>query len=195
MKKEDGSDTYGLSQIGDVLGRDFEIIARKWMEKERKELANASNAHRSELRNQIPKYLKALGAVLSTEKEGRIDHHLLARDHGIQRWTVGWVLSEVVADYQLLQITILEHLAEAMKRSLTIEEMKTFGAFIDEAIMVAVTAFTAESESELRSLNETLEERVIERPRLAEDRAEKLKKIAIELTKNRKDVPKTLLSK
>jgi hypothetical protein len=140
------------------------------MEKERKELANASNSHREALRNQIPKYLQELGVVLSTEKDGLIDHHLLARDHGIHRWTVGWVLSEVAADYQLLQITILEHLAKAVKRSLTIEEMKTFGAFIDEAIMVAVTAFTAESESELRSLNETLEERVIERTIFAGER-------------------------
>ena len=37
MKKEEGSSRYGLSQIGDILCRDFEIITKKWIEKERKE--------------------------------------------------------------------------------------------------------------------------------------------------------------
>ncbi len=181
--KKDISMNFDLSRIAAIIAADAEIITGKWMEKERRELSIASNAHRVELRNLIPKYLTALAAELSRSEAEKIDHYLLARDHGIQRWEANWRLDEVIADYQLLQITLLEHLAEALKRNLAIQEMITIGIFIDDAIIIAVTAFTEQSESALRSLNETLEERVLERTRVAKDKEAKLRKAGIDLIK------------
>jgi len=109
--------------------------------------------------------------------------HRIARDHGIQRWRVGWSLQEVVADYQLLQITVLEHLSQSLDRSVSIGEMKTIGSYIDDAIRIAVSAFTDQAQNELRSLNEALEKRVVERTRLAEDQSRRLKKAAVDLIK------------
>ncbi|MFZ1199897.1 MAG: ATP-binding protein, partial [Desulfobacterales bacterium] len=136
-----------------------------------------------ELRDMIPKYLRALGAELMEDENGQPECYLIAREHGRQRWQAGWKLNEVVADYQLLQITILEHMADLLKRSLTVEEMKTTGSYIDDAIIDAVTAFAEQSQSELKTLNQTLEERVRERTALAERRLAKLRKAALDLIK------------
>ncbi len=172
-----------FSEIGGILVADAEIITGKWMEKERRELASPANAHRKELRDMIPKYLRALGAELAGDENGQPERYLIAREHGRQRWQAGWKLNEVVADYQLLQITILEHLSDLLKRPLTVEEMTTTGSYIDDAIIDAVAAFTEQSQSELKELNQTLEERVRERTGLAEGRLAKLRQAAIDLIK------------
>lgn len=172
-----------LGEIGDLIFKNAEIIADMWMKKERGKLKSASGAHRDELKNLIPNFLRALGAELSSTDGEQTGHQMLARDHGIQRWQSDWKLNEVFADYQLLQITILEFLDGSLKRSLTVDEMKTIGSYIDEANIIAVTAFMNQSEGELLRLNQTLEERVIERTELAESRADKLKKAAIDIIK------------
>ncbi|MFZ0613276.1 MAG: ATP-binding protein [Desulfobacterales bacterium] len=172
-----------FSEIGGILVADAEIITGKWMEKERHELASSKNAHRKELRDMIPKYLRALGAELAGDENGLPERYLIAREHGRQRWQTGWKLNEVVADYQLLKITVLEHLADLLKRSLTVEEMKTTGSYIDDAIIDAVTAYTERSKGELKALNQTLEERVRDGIGLTESRLAKLRKAAVDLIK------------
>lgn len=181
MRSKADTPTPGLSEIGRILARDAETITATWLVKDRRALSSASGAHREELRNMIPEYLKALGAELSSAAAAQSGRNRSARIHGIHRWQSGWALNEVVADYQLLQITILDHLTECLQRPLAMEEMKTLGACIDDAIREAVTSFADHSQEELRAINATLEERIRERSRLAEDRAQRLKRAARDL--------------
>ncbi|HHP7236408.1 MAG TPA: hypothetical protein ACFCUC_17385 [Desulfobacterales bacterium] len=183
MKSKADSSTSGLADIGHILVRDAEAITATWLAKERRALSSASGAHREELRNMIPKYLKALGAELSSTAASQGERDRSARIHGIHRWQNGWALNEVVADYQLLQITILDHLTECLHRPLSMEEVKALGVYIDDAIREAVTTFADHSQEELRAINKTLEERIRERTRLAEDRAQRLKRAARDLIK------------
>jgi signal transduction histidine kinase len=170
-----------LPEIGNILSNRASAISQLWMDKARRELDQASNAHREVLRDMIPEFLKVLGKALCEPGDEMLSRDIIARDHGLQRFEVGWKLNEVVADYQLLQIVLFEYVATCLKRSFTLTEINTIGAYLDEAIMVAVVAFAHESERALKSLNETLEERVIARTRQAEEKAAKLRKAAQEL--------------
>ena len=175
------TENSNLSEIGRMLTDNASHISDIWMDKARQELDTASNAHRETLKDMIPEFLKALGVELCKPGEEMVARDIIARDHGLQRFDVGWNLNEVVADYQLLQIVLFEYIGNRLKRSFTITEINTIGAYLDEAIMVAVVTFTNQSERALKSLNETLEERVLARTRQADEKAEKLRKTAQEL--------------
>lgn len=179
------SSNSNLPEIGTIITDNTAHISQIWMDQARRELDQASNAHREALRNMIPTFLKVLGEEFCKPGDEMIGRHLLARDHGLQRFDVGWKLNEVVADYQLLQIVLFEYIGNRLKRSFTIKEINTIGSYMDEAIMIAVVAFTNESEKTLKSLNETLEERVIARTKQAAEKAEKLRKAAQELIRTR----------
>lgn len=176
-----------LKEIGTLLTNNAEQIIQQWIDKTRHEFDRASYAHRKKLKDMIPKFLKVLGEDLCKPGNEMIGCHLIAREHGLQRFDVGWKLKEVIADYQLLQIVLFEYIGNELKRPFTITEINTLGSYMDEAIMVAVVAFTNESEKALKNLNETLEERVLERTKQAGIKTEKLRKTAIELIRSKQD--------
>ena len=85
-------------------------------------------------------------------------HSAPAREHGKQRWEVGWSLPEVVRDYQILRLVLFEYLEETLDRPLYFREIMAIGLALDEAISASVTAYTRQREASLREQAEALKE-------------------------------------
>ncbi len=185
MKATKDSTPQGFSEIGDILVRDADIITGKWMEQERGVLPSARQAHRDELKNLIPGYLRVLGSDLAKTGMVNSDSQRLARDHGVQRLQSDWNLNDVIADYQILQVTVLEHLSEILHRSLTVDEMKAIGSDIDEAVMVAVEAFITQSQGELLALKKKYEKQIEDKIRFADARISRLRNTTVDLIKSK----------
>jgi hypothetical protein len=114
-----------FEEIGKLIRSSAMEVIDGWMKSARGEQDSASSAHRDELRNQLPMFLEQLGAELvarGTQREPQRD--AVARSHGQERWEHGWQLDEVIRDYQLLRIILLDHLEVNLSRKLNLEEVK-----------------------------------------------------------------------
>ncbi len=130
--------------IGTVIGRDAGIIVDKWARRAIDEQPSAKRVHHDVLLDHLPTFLWELGKGLADA--GSTDsfrHCRPAGLHGDQRWETGWSIEEVVRDYQLLRIVVIEHLHETVERTLTTHEIMALGVYIDDAIASSVTAFLA----------------------------------------------------
>ena len=185
MKESDDSTRQGFSEIGGILVRDAEIITGKWVEKERSVVSNSRAAHRDGLKNYIPGYLRTLGSDLTKTGMKNSNSQRLARDLGAQRRPPDLKLSDVIADYQHLQVTLLEHLSEILRRSLTVDEMKAIGSDIDAAVMVAVEEFVNHSQAELQAVKRKYEKQIEENTRFADARISGLTNTTVDLVKSK----------
>ena len=82
------------------------------------------------------------------------DSDASARSHGRQRWDLGWSLEEVIRDYQVLRVVLLEHLDEQLERKLNLEEIKAIGILLDDAIQHAVVTYVEYQEHHLEESEE-----------------------------------------
>jgi len=131
-------------EIGNVLERDAELMIERWSRRAAFEQPKAQRVHQAALRDDLPNFLRALGRRLKTATgdEGHAEQHsLVAANHGEQRWESGWSLPEVVHDYQILRLVILDYLEEVLRRPLTSHETMAIGLGLDEAIAASVTTY------------------------------------------------------
>lgn len=85
-------------------------------------------------------------AAIGNEPSSR--HCRPAETHGDQRWDVGWSITEVVRDYQLLRLELIEHLDRTLHRQLTVNEILALNTAIDDAIATSVTTYHAAQEQD-----------------------------------------------
>ncbi|MBL9122474.1 MAG: response regulator [Planctomycetaceae bacterium] len=144
-------------EIGELISRDAELLTDRWSQRARQEQPTAQDAHHAELRDELPSFLRALGTALG-ESEGRVPsrHRLLAVEHGEQRWESGWRLGELVRDYQILRLVLLDHLDQELDRPLSVREVMAIGLGLDEAIGAAVVTYVAYQSSRLRDADERI---------------------------------------
>ena len=134
-------------EIGTLIRSSAPEVIDIWMSAARREQDSAKSAHREELRNHLPLFLEQLGAELvsrGTQREQQRD--AAARSHGEHRWEHGWQLDEVVRDYQLLRIVLIDHLDSTLSRKLNLEEIKAIGLLLDDAIEDAVVTYVRQQE-------------------------------------------------
>jgi signal transduction histidine kinase len=94
--------------------------------------------------DQLPLLLQARGRALKQCGDSDAHQHFIsAVEHGEQRWESGWSLTEVVRDYQLLQLVVLEYLEVMLNRPLLFREVMAVGVFINDAIAASIAAFVA----------------------------------------------------
>lgn len=137
-------------EIGNLVRSDVSEVITQWMNAARREQDSAKTAHRDELRNQLPLFLDRLGADLVARGTGREEQlDKAARSHGRERWEKGWKLDELVRDYQLLRIVLLDYLDSVLSRKLGLEEVKAIGLLLDDAIENAVVAYVRHQERDL----------------------------------------------
>src|SRR5580700_8375076 len=119
-----------------------EIIAR-WAERAREEQASAKRVHHDILVDHLPVFLAKLGRSVAAAGDNSDGPLREAGEHGDQRWDQGWSITEVVRDYQILRIVLIEFVENSLGHRLSVRESLVLNVAIDDAIAAAVSTFVA----------------------------------------------------
>ena len=110
-------------EIGALIQRDRSIVIDRWKRRAVEEQPQAHRVHLGVLLDRFDTLLLALATSLAEAHDGETCKHCLpALEHGEQRWESGWSLPELVRDYQLLRMVLLEYLDGALERPLRCRE-------------------------------------------------------------------------
>jgi signal transduction histidine kinase len=146
-----------FAQVGAVIRRDAGIIIDRWSRRVVAEHPDAARAHHDNLLDHLPHLLDELGQSLADSVDV-CRHCRPALEHGEQRWGAGWSLAEVVQDYQLLRLVLVEYLEEALDRRLLSREVMALNLALDEAINASVDAYGRHRDEAARRQAEALRE-------------------------------------
>jgi signal transduction histidine kinase len=142
-------------QVGRIIQRDAARIVERWSEQAVSEQPHALRAHHQVLRDHLPSFLQALGHSLADSTNPvAFPHRGPAIAHGEQRWEAGWSLTEVVRDYQILRLVLLDHLKEQLKRTPRFHEVQAIGLALDDAIAASVHAYVRFRDEHLARLEQ-----------------------------------------
>jgi signal transduction histidine kinase/ActR/RegA family two-component response regulator len=142
-------------EIGYLLQRDVTLIIERWSRRAVEEQPLAARVHHAVLLDHLREVLATLGRSLAASEEPDTGGHCLtATVHGEQRWETGWSLLEVVRDYQILRLVVMEYLEETLDRPLGSREVMAIGLALDEAIAASVTMYVKGRDQYLRQLEE-----------------------------------------
>ena len=137
------------AEIGALIQCSVDTLVEQWCVRALAEQSVARQVHHSALRDHLPKFLRGIGQALSQSGTGGTPQHRLhALEHGEERWQHGWSLAELVRDYQLLRLVILEYLEKSLLRPLHTRETMAVGVFIDDAIAASIGAYVAKRDEE-----------------------------------------------
>ncbi len=148
-----------FTEIGMILQRDAALLVEMWSQQAIVEQPRAHQVHHQALLDHLRIFLRELGATLAdTQIPDSCPYSRPAREHGQQRWEVGWSLPEVVRDYQLLRLVVLEHLEKQLPRPLLLSEVQAVGLALDEAIESSVVEYVKCRDVEMLQLQRSLQE-------------------------------------
>lgn len=148
------------AEIGTLIQRDSTLLIERWARRAVEEQAKASRVHHEVLLDHLPTFLWELGNHLAASNDGEPHSHCRsASQHGEQRWESGWSLAEVVRDYRILRLVILEHLDHSLDRPLRLREMQGVGLALDDAIEASIERYVRSRDEQLRQVEESLRQR------------------------------------
>lgn len=153
------------SDLGAILIRDASPILDQWCERIRQEFPAARRLHEKALRDHLPQILRAIAEQLASTDGDHLPHRAPARKHGETRWDDGWSISNVVQDYLLLRLVILEHLQQNLSRRLQLAEIMAVGLVLDETISASIEAYEAGREQYVRGVEQQRTSELSERDR------------------------------
>jgi len=143
--KELRAESY--SDIGSLIESSADLILDEWCRRALEEQPKAKRVNTPALRDHLGNLLRSIGQALrDTTNASR--PRTAAVQHGEQRWQTGWSLTEMVRDYQLLRVVIIECLEQVLTRPLFSREAIAIGVFLDDAISVSVAEYVANHEDE-----------------------------------------------
>jgi hypothetical protein len=126
-------------EIGSIIQRDVEQLLDRWRVRAIQEQPTAKRLHAVALLDHCRDFLNALGQSLANSDAAATEQHCLpATIHGEQRWETGWSLPEVVRDYQIFRLIILDYLEDALGRPPDPRAVMAIGLALDEAIGAAL---------------------------------------------------------
>jgi signal transduction histidine kinase len=129
-------------EVGILLQQHVDEVLERWSEQAIKEQPNASRVHHAVMLDHLRDLLAGLGRSLAATKDPHTNGHCLpASRHGEHRWELGWSLPEVVRDYQILRLVILDFLEERLQRPVDGREILAIGLALDEAIAASVVMY------------------------------------------------------
>ena len=130
--------------VGAVVQRDAGAIVERWARRAVEDEAAARRVHHEVLLDHFPTFLWELGRSLADAHGEESFRHCRSADvHGDQRWEAGWTVGELVRDYQLLRVVLIEYLDETLGRAISTREFLAISVFIDDAIAASVSTYTA----------------------------------------------------
>jgi signal transduction histidine kinase len=141
-------------EIGSLLQRDATTIVDRWCSVAREEQASARRVHHAVLRDRLPAFIDAMGRALKQNGSPTAAPVREAKEHGAQRWDSGWSIGEVVHDYQLLRLVVLEYLEENLDRPLYYRETLAVGVFIDDAVAASIARYVADRDEHLHAVEQ-----------------------------------------
>lgn len=163
-------------EIGTLLERHADDIIEHWCRRAVEEQPHARRAHHAVLLDHLHEFLRKLGRSLTESQDPYTYQHCLpAATHGVQRWEVGWSLSEVVRDHQILRLVILDFFEEHLDRQLKYREILAVSLALDEAIAASVVAYVNGRDAYLKELERERGEEAREAQRRLEEQAAALK--------------------
>jgi PAS domain S-box-containing protein len=148
-----------FEEISDIIDRDSELVIQQWTAQAVMDQPAANETYRAELRDRLPGFLRALALSLrNADSAERGAHRISALEHGEQRWSIGWQLADLVRDYQILRIVLIDHLTAVLDRPLLVREVMAIGLLLDEAIAAAVVMYVAHDERKIGEAEERIRE-------------------------------------
>jgi signal transduction histidine kinase/ActR/RegA family two-component response regulator len=143
------------TEIGNLIQRNVGALIERWSRRAVEEQPKAQRVHHAVLLDHFHDFLWALGRSLAeSEPREANEHCLTATVHGEHRWEAGWSLTEVVRDYQILRLVILDFLVENLERPLGYREILAIGLALDEAIAASVVMYVNSREQSVREAEE-----------------------------------------
>ena len=141
------------AEIGALIQRDAALLTERWCRRAVEEQATAKRVHHDVLRDHLAPFLEAMGRALRQTGEAEPQQHVRpAWQHGDQRWESGWSLSEVVRDFQILRLVVLEHLENSLSRALRYREIMAVGVFVDDAIAASISTYVSNRDEHVRQV-------------------------------------------
>jgi signal transduction histidine kinase/ActR/RegA family two-component response regulator len=143
------------AEIGDLLQSNVDVLVELWSDRAVQEQPKAKRVHHAVLQNHLREFLRTLGRSLAASEDPKtLQHSLPAAIHGEQRWETGWSLPEVVRDFQILRLVIVDFLEQTLERRLAHREVLAVGLALDEAIAASVVAFSQDRDQYFKQLEE-----------------------------------------
>lgn len=137
-------------ELGRLILEHGDELIRRWRQRALLEQPTAARAHQDALIDELPGLLAAIAERLLIEGDGGPVAAQIAHRHGAQRWETGWSLSELLRDYQLLRLVLLDLLEEALGRPLSAREAIAVGLELDDAAIDSVNTYVRHSEQAIR---------------------------------------------
>jgi signal transduction histidine kinase/ActR/RegA family two-component response regulator len=140
-------------EIGALIQRSVGVVTDRWSRRAVQEQPNAKRVHHAVVRDHLQDVLWTLGRSLAASDEDETSLHCLpATVHGEQRWETGWSLVEVVRDFQILRVVLLEFLEECLDRPLSYREVQAIGVALDDAIAASVVMYVKGRDRHLQEI-------------------------------------------
>ena len=136
------------AEIGSIVKRDRHTLIERWAARAAEEQPDAARVHHEALLDHLPDFLRELGTALEHSDPDGSPCRSAVR-HGEQRWEVGWSLAEVIRDYRILRLVVLEHLDQCLGRPLRLREVQAVGLALDEAIEASVEQYVRGSDEKM----------------------------------------------
>jgi signal transduction histidine kinase/ActR/RegA family two-component response regulator len=163
-------------EIGALLEDHADEIIEHWCRRAVEEQPHGRRAHHAVLQDHLHDFLQKLGRSLSESRDPYTYQHCLpAATHGVQRWEVGWSLSEVIRDHQILRLVILDFFEENLDRDLKYREILAVSLALDEAISASVVAYVNGRDVYLKEIERARGEESREAQRRLEEQAAALR--------------------
>src|SRR6476660_8752117 len=130
------------TDVGLLIQRDASLLIDRWTRRAVQEQPGAKRVHHQALLDHFLEFLQALGRSLAeSDHVATVQHCIPAKIHGGQRWETGWSLTDVIRDYQILQLVILDYLDEVLDTQPSFPLIMAIGLALDEAIAASVNMY------------------------------------------------------
>jgi signal transduction histidine kinase/CheY-like chemotaxis protein len=177
------------TEVGLLIQRDTARLLDRWSRRAVQEQPNAQRVHHQALLDHMSDLLRALGRSLAEDDDvAACQHCLPATTHGEQRWETGWSLPEVVRDYQILRLVLLDYLEEVLESPPSPRVIMAIGLALDEAIAASVSMYVKSRDEYLRQL----EHERLERDRLLQEHLRQQADILREVDRRKNEFLATL---
>ena len=144
-------ESNNLQALGELINKHRNELLSSW-HNEVSLLPGASQLDAPTIIDHIPQLLTELSQKLISNEE-QPGHIASSSDHGVQRWKVGFDITEVVAEYGILRRCI-DRLAEKNGLSLTNHAGRVVNGVFDEAVAEATKAYATYMTVELQKRRE-----------------------------------------